>query len=199
MAATILMDDPDLETEIQPVPRDDQFYEVVNGERIGKPLMSAYAVKVGSTLVRKLGAFADDNKLGEVVSEMLFRLPLKEDASRNRRPDLAYVSFTRWPADRPMPARGDAWEVVPDLAVEVISPTNLTQETMQKVQEYFQAGVSLVWVVFPLERQIYVYESPTQIRVLASGDTLTGGAVLPGFELPLSRLFGPVVLPAEVG
>jgi Uma2 family endonuclease len=199
MAATILMDDPDLETEIQPVPRDDQFYEVVNGERIGKPLMSAYAVKVGSTLVRKLGAFADDNKLGEVVSEMLFRLPLKEDASRNRRPDLAYVSFTRWPADRPMPARGDAWEVVPDLAVEVISPTNLTQETMQKVQEYFQAGVSLVWVVFPLERQIYVYESPTQIRVLASGDTLTGGAVLPGFELPLSRLFGPVVLPAEAG
>ena len=105
MAATILMDDPDLETEIQPVPRDDDFYEVVNGERIGKPLMSAYAVKVGSRLSAKLAVFIDDKDLGEVVSEMLFRLPLKEDASRNRRPDLAYVSFARWPADRPMPAR----------------------------------------------------------------------------------------------
>jgi Uma2 family endonuclease len=198
VAATILMDDLDLSTEIEPVPRDDEFYEVVNGERIGKPLMSAYAVKVGSTLVRKLGAFADDKELGEVVGEMLFRLPLREDASRNRRPDLAYVSFARWPADRPMPARGDAWDVVPDLAVEVISPTNLTQETVQKVQEYFQAGVRLVWIVFPLERLVYAYESPRQIRVLAAGDTLSGGDVLPGFELPIDRLFGPVVLPAEV-
>ena len=198
MAATILMDDPDLETEIQPVPRDDDFYEIVNGERIGKPLMSAYAVKVGSRLSAKLAVFIDDKDLGEVVSEMLFRLPLKEDASRNRRPDLAYVSFARWPADRPMPARGDAWDVVPDLAVEVISPTNLTQETMQKVQEYFQAGVRLVWIVFPLERQIYVYESPRQIRVLVAGEILSGGAVLPGFELPVDRLFGPVVLPAEL-
>jgi Uma2 family endonuclease len=198
MAATILMDDPDLETEIQPVPRDDAFYEVVNGERIGKPLMSAYAVKVGSRLCAKLAVFIDDKDFGEVVSEMLFRLPLKEDASRNRRPDLAYVSFARWPADRPMPGRGDAWDVVPDLAVEVISPTNLTQETMQKVQEYFQAGVRLVWIVFPLEQRIYVYESPKQIRVLDAGEVLTGGAVLPGFELPVDRLFGPVVLPVEV-
>ena len=89
MAATVLMDDLDLETEIQPVPRDDEFYEVVDGERIGKPLMSAYAVKVGSRLSAKLGVFADDNDLGEVVGEMLFRLPLEggcepESASRRR-------------------------------------------------------------------------------------------------------------------
>ena len=128
MAATILMDDPDLETEIQPVPRDDEFYEVVNGERIGKPLMSAYAVKVGSRLSAKLAVFMDDKDLGEVVSEMLFRLAVEggcEPATGD--PTLAYVSFARWPADRPMPgSRETPGTWFPDLAVEVISPTNLS-------------------------------------------------------------------------
>jgi Uma2 family endonuclease len=197
MAATVLMEDADIGIEDRPVPRDDEFYEVVNGERIGKPLMSAYAVKVGSVLVRKLGAFADDNDLGEVVSEMLFRLPLKEDASRKRRPDVAYVSFARWPADRPMPERGEAWDVIPDLAVEVISPTNLAEEVLQKVHEYFEAGVSLVWVVYPVDRQVYIYSSPTEIRVLTAAGTLDGGAVLPGFKLSLNRLFGPVALASD--
>jgi Uma2 family endonuclease len=194
MAATVLMEDPAILAEMQPVLRDDEFYEVVNGERIGKTLMSAYAVKVGSVLVRKLGAFADDTALGEVVSEMLFRLPLKEDSSRKRRPDVAYVSFARWPADRPMLERGDAWDVIPDLAVKVISPTNLAEEVMQKVQEYLEAGVRLVWVVYPRQRQVYVHEPPTQIRVLAADGTLD---VLPGFQLSLNRLFGPVAVPAE--
>jgi Uma2 family endonuclease len=192
MAATALMDDLDLATEVEEVLRDDELYEVVDGERIGKPLMSAYAGKVGSRLIRKLGEFADANKLGETVGEVLFRLPLKEDAHRDRRPDVAYVSFARWPLDRSMPARDNAWDVVPDLAVEVISPYNLAGESLQKVREYFQAGVTLVWVVYPEERQVYVYESRTQIRVLSVDDTLDGGPVLPGFQLPLNRLFDPI-------
>ena len=97
--------------------------------------------------------------LGEVVGEVLFRLPLEEDAGRNRRPDVAYVSFDRWPADRPMPGRDNAWDVVPDLAVEVISPTDLAQETLQKVQRVLpgrcadSSGSSI-----PHERQVHVYE-----------------------------------------
>ena len=78
---------------IEAVPRDDELYEIVDGERIGKPLMSAYAGKLGSRLIRKLGEFADDNELGETVGEVLFRLPLKEDAHRNRRPDVALRVF----------------------------------------------------------------------------------------------------------
>jgi Uma2 family endonuclease len=194
MAATVLMEDPAILAEMQPVPRDYEFYEVVNGERIGKPLMSAYAVKVGSDLLAELIVFTYGKGLGQVVSEMLFRLPLKEDASLKRRPDVAYVSFATWPADRPMLGRGDAWDVIPDLAVEVISPTNLAQEVMDKVQEYLQAGVRLVWVVYPMQRQVWVHESPTKIRVFAVDDTLDAGAVIPGFQLPLNRLFGPVAL-----
>jgi Uma2 family endonuclease len=197
MAATVLMDDVDIGIEDQPVPRDDEFYEVVNGERIGKPLMSAYAVKIGTRLTVEMGVFLYDKGLGEVFTEMLFRLPLREDASRKRRPDVAYVSFARWPADRPMPARGDVWDVVPDLAVEVISPSNPAQESVQKVREYFEAGVSLVWLVYPVDRLVYIYGSPTEIRVLTAADTLDGGTVLPGFKLSLNRLFGPVALASD--
>lgn len=197
MAATVLMEDPAISAEMQPVLRDDEFYEVVNGERIGKPLISAYAVKIGTRLTVEMGVFLYDKGVGEVFTEMLFRLPLREDASRKRRPDVAYVSFARWPADRPMPARGDVWDVVPDLAVEVISPSNPAQESVQKVREYFEAGVSLVWLVYPVDRLVYIYGSPTEIRVLTAADTLDGGTVLPGFKLSLNRLFGPVALASD--
>jgi Uma2 family endonuclease len=194
MAATVLMEDPAITAEMQPLLRDLEFYEVVNGERIGKPRMSAYAGKVRSRLFGEMGVFLNDKALGEVVIEMLFRIPLKKDASRQRRPDVAYVSFARWPADRPMSAQGDAWDVIPDLAVEVMSPTNLAEEVLQKVHECFEAGVKLVWVVYPLQRQVFVHESPTQVRLLTAADTLDGGTVLPEFKLSLNRLFGPVAL-----
>jgi Uma2 family endonuclease len=186
------MDDLEHATEVDAVPRDHELFEVIDGERIGKPLMSAYAGKVGSRLIRRLGDFADAHNLGETVGEVLFRLPLKDDGHRDRRPDVAFVSFARWPLNRPMPTRDNAWDVVPDLAIEVISPFNLAGESVQKVREYFQAGVLLVWVVYPEEREVYVYESRTRIRVLTADDALDGGTVLPGFQLRLDRLFDPV-------
>ncbi len=60
---------------------------------------------------------------------------------------------------------------------------------MEKVEEYFRAGVERVWVVFPGAKKVYVYESPTSVRILTAADTLDGGPVLPGFQLPLANLF----------
>ncbi len=108
MAATALMATTDVDLDRL----DDELYEMVDGQRIEKPAMSVYAVLVASQLIRKLGRFADDQDSGETVSEMLFRLPLKEDAYRNRRPDVAYVSFDRWPSDRPKAIRDNAWDEV---------------------------------------------------------------------------------------
>ncbi len=123
---------------------------------------------------------------------MLFRLPLQEDLYRNRRPDLAYVSLARWPADRAMPLKENAWDVVPDFAVEVMSPHDLAEESVRKIGEYFQAGVQLVWIVYPEQREVYVYESPAKIRVLTTADTLDGGTVLPELQLRADSLFDPV-------
>jgi Uma2 family endonuclease len=137
-----------------------------------------------------LYVFASTHPRGRPYPEMLFRLPL--NGSRNRRPDVAFVTFERWPKDRVMPLTDNAWDVVPDLAVEVISPTDLVYELMQKIAEYFQAGVRLIWVVYPPERLVYVYEALTQVRILTLADELDGGAVLPGFRLPVAKLFPEV-------
>ena len=149
--------------------------------------MSAYAVRVAFNLARRLANFAESKNLGEAVGEVLFHLPLER--KRIRRPDAAFVSYQRWPKDRPMPLAGNAWDVAPDLAVEVISPTDLIEEVMDKIAEYFQAGVRLVWVVYPRLRMIQVYESPTRISILTSADELDGGNVLPGFRTPVAALF----------
>jgi Uma2 family endonuclease len=85
----------------------------------------------------------------------------------------------------------EAWEIVPDLAVEVISKSNTLMEVVDKLDDYFHAGVRLVWVVMPVQRKIYVYRSPTDIRILQPGDDLDGGDVIPGFRVPVQDLFGP--------
>jgi Uma2 family endonuclease len=80
--------------------------------------------------------------------------------------------------------------VVPDLAIEVISRTYLASAVNAKIDEYFQAGVSLVWVIYPVTTKIYVYDSPTSVRILQLGDELDGEGVVPGFQVPLSTMFG---------
>lgn len=149
--------------------------------------MSAFAARIASRLVVWLAGFAGEHDLGEVVGEVLFRLPLA--TPRNRRPDVAFVSYQRWPQGRPQPKDDNAWDVVPDLAVEVISPNDLAEEIMQKIQEYFQAGVRLVWVVYPTLRVVFVFEPLTRVIGRTHSEELDGGTVLPGLRLSLAQLF----------
>jgi Uma2 family endonuclease len=105
---------------------------------------------------------------------------------------VAYVSFVRWPTERAIPVKENAWDVVPDLVIEVTSPHDLVEESLQKIDEYFQVGVQIVWVVYPELRRVYVYESPTLICVLATNGTLDGGTVLLGFQLRVDSLFDSI-------
>src|SRR5262249_23234399 len=133
---------------------------------IEKPPMSTLASLVASELSSYLGVYILEQtpRPGRLAFETLFRIPTTKDASRKRRPDLAYVSAERWPIDRPIPVRKDGWDVVPDLAVEVVSPTDIADDLLGKVNEYFQAGVRLVWVVYPIQRCLHVYEAWNRIR-----------------------------------
>jgi Uma2 family endonuclease len=172
--------------------QDEPLYEIVNGQRVDIPPMSAYATWLAARLHMRLGLYAEDKGLGTSVPEMLFVL----DAGHNLRrlPDVAFVSTARWPLDRALPETGD-WEVVPDLAVEVISPNDVFKDMLAKVREYFHYGVQIVWVIAPEERQVYVYDTPTQVRILTVQDELTGGEIVPGFRLPLGHLFQQAVAP----
>lgn len=195
MAATALLEtvDPRAQAELAGLD-DDLLYEEVDGQRIERRPMSYYAGKITTRLAGRMIIHLDQQSPapGEVFVEVIFRLPLPDGAHRNRRPDFAFVSVDRWPIDRPMSPRGNAWDVVPDLAVEVTSPTDLAAEQLRKVREYFQAGVRLVWIVYPDDRCVHVYEAWNQIRVVRELETLDGGVVLPGFRFPLDGLFGLV-------
>jgi Uma2 family endonuclease len=109
-----------------------------------------------------------------------------------RKPDAAFVSFDRWPADRPISYRGNPLPVVPDLMVEVASPTDEAEELLKKAYEYLRAGARLVWIVFPANRALFAYTGPTAVRAFSDADTLDAGDVLPGFQLPMGTLFPPV-------
>ncbi len=170
---------------------DDDLYEVVNGLRIEIPPMSAYAARVATRLATKFNQHAEPEKRGEAIVESLFRLPLTTDKGRNRRPDVAFVSTERWPADRALPIAENAWDVVPDISIEVVSPHDLAEDLLDKIIEYFQAGVRLIWVVYPKQRLVHVYTGPRSIRVIGDGDSFEGGPVLPGLSIPLMALFDP--------
>lgn len=166
----------------------ESLYEVVDGIRVEKPPMAADAVWIASVLVRVLGGFAHANRLGRCVAEMLFELG---EGRPRRRPDVSFVSYARWPRERKVTS-DEAWGVVPDLAVEVVSPTNSAREVQRRVREYFEAGVRRVWVVYPDERLVYVFRSARENRMLGDGDELDGEDVLPGFRMPVGELFEDV-------
>jgi Uma2 family endonuclease len=104
-----------------------------------------------------------------------------------RIPDVAFASWERIPGgrvpDEPIP------DLVPDLAVEILSESNTPGEMALKRSEYFGAGVSVVWMIDPEARTVAVYTSPERCVRLAESQTLEGGDVLPGFALPLSDFF----------
>ena len=100
--------------------------------------------------------------------------------------DVAFVSHERF---REVNDLDSFIPFAPDLAVEVMSPSNTTREMEEKVALYFGAGARAVWVFNPKKKTAAVYVSPSDVRVLNEQETLEGGEVLPGFRLELSKLF----------
>jgi Uma2 family endonuclease len=163
-----------------------KHFEVVDGQIVEEPPLGAQEGLIASILDQTMGYHARNHRLGRVVTEVLF--VLEADQRLRRRPDVAFVSSERWPLDRKV-LRDAAWDVIPDIAVEITSPTDLIDDLMDKLGEYFKVGVRLVWIVYPKQNQVYLYNDPTHVRILQLGDELDGGDVLPGFRISLGLLF----------
>src|SRR5262245_319324 len=167
---------------------DRRLCELIDGTLVEKPMGLPESILAGA-VIAVLRAFVYPRKLGLVAgSDGIVRLW----AGRVRLPDVAYFSWDRIPGRR-FPAQPVA-ELAPDLAVEVVSPNNTRREMEIKRDDYFRAGVRLVWQIDPRARTVDVYTAPDAPTVLRGTDTLDGGAVLPGFTLPLADLFGELDL-----
>jgi Uma2 family endonuclease len=163
--------------------RTGRLCELVDGVLVEKGMGFRESMLAGA-LIEALRAFVRPRNLGLLTGEAgMMRLA----SGLVRMPDVAFVSWGRLP-DRRVP-REPIPELAPDLAVEVLSESNTPGEMARKRQEYFAAGVQLVWLVDPEARTVEVFTAPEQSTLLHEEETLEGGAVLPGFALPLRELF----------
>ena len=167
-----------------------RLVELVDGTLVEK-VMGFRESLVGQKLGRALGLFAEDTHHLGVVSGEAGTLKLLGGLVRI--PDVAFIAWDRFPNGRVPEAKVP--EVVPNLAVEVLSRGNTPAEMERKLKEYFLAGVDLVWFVNVEARSVRVFTSPDELALLSEADTLTGGAVLPGFAVPVADLFA--ALPPE--
>ena len=167
-------------------PPGDVLYEVVDGRIVESPTMGAYENDIANLLAELLNESARVGRLGRAFVEQLFRIDIARDL--RRRPDVGFVPAARWPYGKRVP-KAEAWDMVPDLAVEVVSKSNTAEEILAKLGDYFRTGVRLVWVVYPSVRQVYVYTSPADVQILTEPAELDAREVLPEFHLSLHRLF----------
>ena len=168
--------------------------ELVDGTLVEKPLGIVESL-LAIALVRLLGNHVAEHKLGVLSGpDGPFRLRL----GLVRFPDIAFIPWDRLPANlAELPAIPS---LIPTLTVEVISGSNTRREMELKREEYFRAGVQLVWIVDPESRSVEVYRhSRSPEKVLRGADAMDGAEVLPGFTLTVERLFAELDPPTPPG
>jgi Uma2 family endonuclease len=163
------------------VERDKRLCELIDGTLVEKPVGYWEGV-IAQELGRHLGNHVRPLELGAVSGA---DSTMRMTSGRVRLPDVGFTSRDRLPKTLdPIPT------LAPDLAVEVLSESNTKDEIDQKLQEYFQSGTRLAWIIDPPTRTVAVYHRPGEpTRVLAESETMDGEHVLPGFALPIAELF----------
>jgi len=155
-------------------------YEYIEGELVPMPPTSLEHGDVSMSLISLLNVYVRENQLGRVYApDTGFRV-----GERMLIPDIAFISTDRLPDDR-----RKASPVPPDLAVEVVSPSDKLYQVEEKAFAYLEAGTQLVWVVKPPSKTVSVYRSETDITVLTRNDTLSGEEVIKGFSCQVAPLF----------
>jgi Uma2 family endonuclease len=179
--------------EYERLPEEDGYrVELVEGQLVREPRPNAEHSWLMSELTGRIREHVRKKGLGVTLAEAGF--VLADDPPTVRGPDIAFI------AREHLPAEGFPrvfWTIPPDLAVEIVSPSNTRAEIREKVLEYLAAGTRLVWVVEPRTRSVTAYRSRTDVRMLSGSDTLGGANVLPGFSLRVAELFTPPDFPSR--
>jgi Uma2 family endonuclease len=166
---------------------EDECGEVIRGEMLPvSPVGIDHSDVAGDVLVT-LKLWVRARNLGLVGGEIGFAL--SRDPLTVLAPDVAFIRVERVPSGR---ERQRFFNGAPDLAVEVVSPSETSPETHDKVLLYLDAGTPLVWVVHPERRTVTVYSRDRTARIFTEGETLDGGNVLPGFTLPVADIFAGI-------
>ena len=171
------------EEEFLSLPDDEYHYELVDGELVmsnAGMLHGEIAVFVSAALI----TWVRSQRLGSVCdSSTSFRMK----SGNYRSPDVSFISKERLQGMRRAPQK--MLQGAPDLAVEILSPTDTFEGIHNKIVELFENGTKLVWVVNPIQETVLVHHSPKPDKLLLPGDILDGEEIVPGFSLVVAEIF----------
>jgi Uma2 family endonuclease len=158
--------------------------ELVRGEVIMMTPSGGEHSRIGMRIAARLDRFAEDNHLGVVLNaDCGFVISRNPDTVRS--PDVAFLATARAEA-----ARTPKYvPIAPDLAVEVVSPSDRTGDVLAKVQEWLEAGCQAVWVVDPPKQMVFVYRRDAAMVLLQRDDVLRDEILLPGFSVTVREVF----------
>jgi Uma2 family endonuclease len=163
---------------------EDERYELVNGELVNMGNSGMEHGNIASNLSFFLTELVRSQKLG-VICDSSTAFTMK--TGNKRSPDVSFIAKERLQGVKRLPK--GYFQGSPDLAVEILSPSNTVEEMTGKIVEFFENGTRLVWVIHPDEQYILVYHSTSPDRLLRLEDSLDGEEVIPGFSLAVAELF----------
>ena len=164
------------------MPEDGQKYELVDGEVVVSP-GGMYHGEITINIARIIATFLDDHPIGKVYGD---NVGVIFPTGNLRSPDAFFIRTEKLPGGKSPDTFG---KFVPDLAIEVLSPGNRSRYVANKIGEFLECGVPLVWVVDPKAQTVTAYRSLTNIQQFTATDTISAEPILPGFSCLVSRFF----------
>ena len=159
---------------------DYKSYEYVKGELVPMSMPTMEHGEISTNIVTLLNNYVRQHQLGRIyTAETTFQI-----GESGRKPDIAFLSQERLPENR-----RQASPIPPDLAIEVVSPSDTVYNVVEKALEYLNAGTRMVWVIEPIAKTVTVYRAPDDIKFLTQNDTLTGEEVVEGFQCAVTDIF----------
>ena len=158
--------------------------ELVEGRIVPMPPTSYTHGEIETDVSAALNGYARQTRKGRVMGGEV-GIYVRRDPDTVRAADVLFISHERY-------SRRESksyLDVAPELVVEILSPDDLWSEVMDKLDEYFAAGVDAVWILDPRRKVVFSYRSLTEVRQLGEGQVLTEEEILPGFAHPVSELF----------
>lgn len=174
--------------EFEALPQFDELYELVDGKLVKKPMPGDAHGRIAKRIDRKLAAFDPDENLGMMWRDTTFDV----GTGWMQIPDLGFMVAGRVPLESEKSVKG-----VPDLVVEIHSPTDLRSQKereapRKKIAGWLAAGVRIIWSINPRRKSVEVYHQgqTRPVQTLGVGDTLDGEEVIPAFSLSVGEIFG---------
>ena len=165
--------------------QDDARHELIDGELITLPGSGGRASAIGAKIVRLIGNYLDDQPFGFVLgADGSFVVTQNPEIMLS--PDAAYIRSDRLPGGQ-LPET--FIQTFPDLAVEVLSPSDRRSDAERKVQRYLAAGTPLVWLVDPKSETVTVHRRQGASERIGTGGIVSGEDMLPGLSISVDAIF----------